>query len=275
VRGRRTAGACKIDRCIQSGAASVVMKAASTDRGGTIACIARLVALAALLPAVEAARADSRTEFWPEVDGFFKLDERTRLFLMATLTHAKESGTPEAPTAYQDAQFGANLDITLQPIARPTLREGDWERNRYWWVRVGYRYARSIGDTDEGEDAFRENRLLLETTLRQPLPGEWWLVPRLRWDLRDVNGTNSQRYRVRLGIEREFQLGERAWVPYANAETFYDTRFDTWNRQRYQMGVEVELSEHWRIEPYLAYQNDSRSQPEHITAFGLVLKYYH
>jgi hypothetical protein len=64
-------------------------------------------------------------------------------------------------------------------------------------------------------------------------------------------------------------------IPFANAETFYDTRFDTWNRQRYQVGVEVELNRAWRMEPSLYRQNDSRSEPSRVNALGLALKYFH
>jgi hypothetical protein len=63
-------------------------------------------------------------------------------------------------------------------------------------------------------------------------------------------------------------------VPYLQAENFYDTRFDTFNRQLYQAGVEIELTKHWRIEPYVARQNDSRSASGNLNRFGLVLKSY-
>ena len=64
-------------------------------------------------------------------------------------------------------------------------------------------------------------------------------------------------------------------VPYAQAEIFYDTRYDSWNRHLYQAGVEIEFAKHWRIEPYLARQNDSASSSGNVARVGLVLKYYH
>ena len=63
-------------------------------------------------------------------------------------------------------------------------------------------------------------------------------------------------------------------VPYAQAEAFYDTRFDTWNRALFQFGAEVELTKQWRLEPYYARQNDSRSSPASVNRVGLVLKYF-
>ena len=108
-----------------------------------------------------------------------------------------------------------------------------------------------------------------------PLPQQLWLVNRVHVDLRVIDSEFSQRCRLRMGIEREFTVDGVVMVPYAQAETFYDTRYDTWNRQLYQAGVEVELSKAWRVETYLARQNDSRSASANADIFGLVLKYYH
>jgi hypothetical protein len=63
-------------------------------------------------------------------------------------------------------------------------------------------------------------------------------------------------------------------IPYARVEFFYDTRFDALSRQTYQAGVEVALSERFRIESYYAFQNDTRTSPAHLDRLGLVLKYY-
>jgi hypothetical protein len=43
----------------------------------------------------------------------------------------------------------------------------------------------------------------------------------------------------------------------------------------YQAGGEVELSKAWRIETYLARQNDSLSASANVDRFGLVFKHYH
>ena len=140
------------------------------------------------------------------------------------------------------------------------------------WARAGYVVLNSPDNRGSGPT---ERRGILELTGRVPLPNDVWLVNRARVDLRDVEGaSSSQRYRIRFGVEREFTLDGMVVVPYAQAEAFYDTRFDTWNRQLYQLGAEVELSKQWRIEPYYARQNDTRSSPAHVDRFGLVLKYY-
>lgn len=207
---------------------------------------------------------DTQTDLAPELDVYVRLSDTTRLLFKANLTRNLSEDTT-------DGAVGVNYDITVKPIFRRQLHEADWERDRYLWFRIGYQYSGNfVGD----EGSSIENRGVLEATGRAPLPFEFWLVNRLHVDLRFMDGDYSQRYRGRLGIERKVVVGGVTAVPYAEAEFFYDTRFDAWNRQVYQAGAEVELTEHWRIEPYYARQNDQRSTPAHLNRIGLILKTY-
>jgi len=80
-------------------------------------------------------------------------------------------------------------------------------------------------------------------------------------------------------LEREYSLGERALVPYASAEIYYDTRFDTFNRYRLTGGVQfhlkkrtsrvLDLRRQETIELYYKYQHDSHSNPSRVHAIGL------
>jgi hypothetical protein len=235
--------------------------------------IARLAAIVLTCLAVAAPAAESN-QFWPELDAYFNLGERTRLFVLGTASVYDPPGSAGS-TQFQDMQLGVHLDVTLAPLLRPDLLKGDWQRNRYLWMRIGYRYGRSLGGIED-TDPYREQRAIFELTGRTaPLAAGLELVGRFRWDARDFNDDYSNRYRFRFQLEKAFQLDGRALVPFANAETFYDTRFDTWNRRRYQVGAEFELSRAWRIEPSFSRQNDSRSEPARVNALGLVLKYFH
>ena len=209
------------------------------------------------------ARAEHHEEFLPELNVFINLSKQIRLFLLGDVT---QGFSP----SFTDGELGAHLDFTLKPILRRELRHGDWERSRYLWVRAGYVVSGALDDRDDPTT----HMILLEGTTRLELPGKIWLVNRARVDFRDTDGESSQRYRLRLGFEREFTVCGVVMVPYAQAEIFHDTRFDSWNRQLYQAGVEIELTKHWRIEPYVARQNDSRSASGNANRFGLVLKSY-
>jgi len=228
--------------------------------------IAVLVLFASPALVMPARAADNTREFVPEVNAFVKLSDQTRLFLLGDMTR-------NLTTDKTEGEVGAHLDFTLKPALRPHLSEADWVRDRYLWMRVGYVVLTSPDSRSSGSGA-EERRGILEITGRVPLPNEVWLVNRGRVDLRDIQGESSQRYRYRLGIEREFIASGVAIVPYAQAEAFYDTRFNTWNRQLYQFEAEIELTKQWRIEPYYARQNDTRPSTAHVDRVGLVLKYY-
>lgn len=222
-----------------------------------------LLALSSL--AVTAMAADDYAlEYVPEVDAFVKLSDKSRLFLLWDVTDNQTAGT-------RDGEVGAHLDFTLKPALRPYVSEADWARDRYLWMRVGYVVLASPDNRGSGPE---ERRGILELTGRVPLPSDIWLVNRGQVDLRELGGEPSQRYRLRAGLERETAVGGVVTVPYAQAEAFYDTRYDTWNRMLYQFGAEIELTKRWRIEPYYARQNDTRSAIAHVDRIGLVLKYF-
>lgn len=227
--------------------------------------VVRLVCLLALAAAFSAgARAqesENAKQFWPEVDVYVPLNKKFRLFFLATRTKAEET------KENTEGQIGAHIDYHL---------------NRKVTLRTGYRYGFSLG----GSDPFKEHRIVFEQTLRQPLPLDVLLTDRNREDLRWVNGEFSARYRNRVTLEREFKVLSRAITPYGSAEAFYDSRFDTWNRNRLAVGVQIALKRgtplislaHPKrqlvLDVYLTRQNDTRSQPSRVKALGMAFNVY-
>ena len=174
------------------------------------------VALAAACSSGVCAQQDSDTvkQFWPEVDIYVPLNEKFRLFFLATTTKAEETRDNT------EGQVGAHIDYHLHKKVS---------------LRTGYRYGFSLG----GSDPFKEHRIVVEQTLRQPLPLQVLLSDRNREDLRWVNGEFSARYRNRVTLEREFKVRNRPITPYGSAEAFYDSRFNMWNRNRFAAGVQI------------------------------------
>ncbi len=232
-----------------------------------------LTALSALVSA--AAHAETSREFWPEFNAYLTLDARTRVYLLAKSTREQTSDQAGAASPPMDGVVGAHLDYSLMPVLRPELREQDWARKRYLWIRAGYQYSHSTSAAEAGS-SYREDRGVFEMTGRSPpLAGQLEWVARARWDWRNRNGQNSSLYRLRLRSERRFDLQGHALLPYVSAEAIYDTRYGSWTERRYQFGTEFAIDASWRIDPYLDARNIRGSETDRVLGFGVKLKYFH
>jgi hypothetical protein len=218
-----------------------------------------------------AASAGTQNELWPEANAFLKLDARFRVYLHSRLSYSPASWTEDGTSSFQEVEAAAGLDITIKHIRHHGLLKPVWERERHVFARVAYEYISTFGDVASQS---HENRGIVELTGRIVIPRKVWLVNRARADLRDKNGHYSTRYRARLRAERETVVLGAVTMPYLGAEALYDTRYDAWSQQRYEVGVEIVLDDHWRLEPHYLRQDDQRSSPAHVNAFGLILKYY-
>ncbi len=222
---------------------------------------------------VAAHAGDSTTyEFWPEINAYVGLGERSRLMFSAAGTRAMEGDVDERFLSVQDAQFTLNLDYTLAPILRRDVPRAEWSKNRLLWARLGYEYGTSA---NSGADSFRSNTGIVELNVRYPVEGTLWLTSRMRVDLRDINGEASQRYRLRVGAEWDTLAFERPIAPYTSVETLYDTRYQKWSRVTLKAGLETPIGGNWRIEPYLALQlNRPDAELSRVLGLGLSFKVY-
>jgi Protein of unknown function (DUF2490) len=189
---------------------------------------------------------DTRDELWPEVDLFVTLNPVWRLFFLANITQERETNID------QEGQVGAHVDYLF---------------NKYLAFRAGYRYGFSLQE----DEPFQENRILFEQTIRLPIPWKILMSDRNRQDLRWVDGAFSVRYRNRLMLQRDFILADFRFTGYGSAEVYYDSRYDTFNRNRFVFGVVLPLSRHFGLDLNYARQNDNRSKPYHVDAIGIIL----
>ena len=218
-------------------------------------------------PPVTAQESATRNEFWPEVDVYIKVKPKVRLYLIGTVSKSVEDGELRNAQGFE-AQIGAHIDYIP---------------NHNIILRVGYRFGSSVGDA---ESPYKEHRILTEQTLRKMLPGELLLSDRNREDFRFVSGDFSFRYRNRVTIEREVHLFKgRTITPYVSAEIFYDTRYNTWNRNRFAVGIQQSLrrgplrrmllpERQVILDLYYMRQNDSRSEIQHVNGIGAALAFY-
>lgn len=210
---------------------------------------------------------DTRTELWPEINAYINLHPKLRMILLGTVSSSVEDGELLKSDAFE-AQLGVSVDYIP---------------SNHVILRTGYRFGTSVGDSEP----FKEHRLITEQTFRHLFKGNILVSDRNREDFRWVNGDFSFRYRNRLTIEREFPffMG-RSFIPYVSGEIYFDTRYDTWNRNRYGFGVQFPLKERKGplkllfpkrdlvFDIYYLRQNDSRASTAHVNAIGLVLAVY-
>jgi hypothetical protein len=218
------------------------------------------------LLAGRAGAGETRSEFWPEVDGWVRLGGRTRLFLLAT-------GSTVRDYSYSEGTLGVHLDVRLKRIgARPkrdVTETVEADRLSRFSMRVGYRYGRSLDD--EGQ-SYEEHRGIAELTGRWKLPWEVLMNDRNRGDFRWLKGVYSFRYRNRVTLEREASIGSYAFTPYGSAEIYFDSRYDyNLTRNRIILGVQTPFSSHLMLDTSFARQNDTRSSVSHVNALGLAL----
>jgi hypothetical protein len=212
--------------------------------------IAAAVAIGLLAASPRGAPADEPTdhEFLTELDGSIGLGARTGLLLLLRQTR----------------------DSDFEPAENLLGAHFDYAAARDLKLRAGYRYARSFDD----DVTLVEQRVLAEVTPRRRVAAGILASFRHRVEVRWHGGDPSARYRPRLQLERSFALGApRELTPYASAEPFYDTRFDTWARWRYEAGVETTISDVVMVDTFYRREDDLRPARTHLDTIGLGLHF--
>jgi hypothetical protein len=226
--------------------------------------VSLLLAVSAL--AQPAQGGDFFDQFWPETDIYVSLGENTRLFGLLAGTRTKADG-------YTDGQVGIHIDWFTPPLfnQKRMERRADIAKNRFVQLRLGYLYGRTPANSP---NPFVEQTGVAEFTPRFFLPGKVLATDRNRGDFRFLNGVFTPRYRNRLKLERTFPLGRFNITPYISAEAFYNWRYNAFNRVRYSVGEELELTRRIVLETYYLRQQDSKSDPKGENVVGLALQLY-
>jgi len=171
----------------------------------------------ALLLMAAAANAEEHHEFWPELQ-FHKWfnDHRSRAILMMSVNRDRDSGSST------QAEVGLTFEHHF---------------TEWFWGRAGYRHGNA---TDGGP--FSENRLLTEQISNMPLGFGFSAAFRTREDFRWLNTGFSVRLRERIQVQRDVTIGEYLFTPYASAEVYCDTQYNTMSRYRLIVGVTLPVS---------------------------------
>ena len=225
--------------------------------------LAALQVLAPFLALVSSAAAQElTTQFWPEIDTFVRLNENMRIYV--PLSRTKEG----AGDSDQDGTTGVYFDYYTSPIAKLAFAEpADSSRTRRLLLRAGYGY------TAAGDGQPTTSTLTAEVTGRLFLPWDLLASDRNRFDLNFTGGEFIPRYRNRLRLERNVDLGKPTLTPYVYGEFFYSFNDGDWIKARAAAGLEVHVWE--RFVPEVYFQRDfNKGSSGDVNGFGLVLSIY-
>jgi hypothetical protein len=195
-----------------------------------------------------ATAAETTNEFWPELQAWWRLNSSTQLLFNPAPTHSRDSDDRTA------VEWGLYVDyrVPKDPIS----------------YRLGYVY--SVSNPDASSRSI-EHRIVMDFNYRWKIGEAGLLTDRTRLDLRDKEGSTSQRLRNRVQYEYESKLGEFGFVPYSNFELYYDTRYDTIARYKFELGATFIFSPEVELTPYYSRQTDTQPERQYVNAFGLML----
>ncbi len=213
-----------------------------------------------LLHSSPACAQSSVTEFFPEIDTYFKLNSNIRFVFQAKET--REGGDPT------QAEIGPSVEFYLKPLLRlkkVTVFDLDDAKSRPLVLAVGYRYVPSPGKPTV-------NRMEPVLTFHVPLVAQILLSDRNRADLDWSSGNFTWRYRNRLTLERRFTIHSYHPAPYASAEAFYESKYGKWSTTALYAGCLFPIGKHVELDPYYEHENNTGKSPNQvINAAGLVL----
>lgn len=209
----------------------------------------------------------SSFELWPEADIWYKVTPGLRLSSFAAISKYLESDTRDFNLTMQaDHSFGNSKRFFFTRL----MDQNQAQTLKVWMVRGGYMGGWSLYDNAE---TYKETMLFAEMHRRILLKGLVLFSQRARFENRWLGGDPafSYRFRYRAQFEREFLKGKTSVIPYVNAEPFWDSRYDTFNRVRVMGGSMVSWKQRFALEGNITYQYDSKSSSVNTLAFNAIL----
>lgn len=209
---------------------------------------------------------DSSTQkqIWPEIDVYYRINERIRIYGMISGTRSNSE--------YTDGTTGIYLDYFALPwlSGRRDADLHDTTFGYYWWFRLGYSYSNAPPDDKKKV----VNILETETNNNFQLPLEIRLTSRNRLDWRWVNGDFQPVYRPRLKFIRNFKTDYLTFDTYIWGEYFFYLNDNSQNRFRLTAGSDIKVIKNMDFEIYYLYQFQNSPSVEPLHAIGIQLDFY-
>jgi len=201
--------------------------------------------------------------FWPTLEVHGDAVSPLRFNVMGGL---KEGGD----YTYRQWKLGGGLELQAKPFDNQHLIDIDPAREHRYVLEAAYEYL----ETTEGATPDPENRVALAVTPQARPGSEWLLSDRNQIEFRWVGGAYSSRYRNRVGVDYGTRIGSLRLTPYAQAEFFYDITKDSWNEERYTVGIEWPFRRILKLSTYYTRQVCQEYSPEFVNVAGVTLHYF-
>jgi hypothetical protein len=208
----------------------------------------------------------TKQENWPEIDVYYKFNDRLRLYTMV-------SGTRLRASNYTDGAAGVYLDyFALSSLRKRFDAEmNDSTRGYYLWFRAGYYYS----VTPSGDkNPVTEHTITTEAISNFHLPFDVLLAARNRFDWRIVNGDFNPRYRPRARFSKQMHTEYLHFAPYFYGEYYANLTQGSANRFRLCVGVDWKVAAKVVFETYYLHQFNNVNRIDAVNAIGLTLKLY-
>lgn len=205
----------------------------------------------------------SATEFFPEIDVYYRLNSNIRFVFQAKDT--REGGDPT------QAEIGPSIEFYLKPLLRlknVAAFDLDDTKSRPAVWSIGYRVLPSPNKPTT-------NRLEPVATFHFPLKGQILITDRNRADLDWSNGGFTWRYRNRLTLQRTSAIHSYHPIPYVSVEPFYESQYSKWSTTALYVGCLFGLGKRVQLDPYYEHENNTGKKPnQQINAGGIVLNLF-
>src|SRR5450432_3002817 len=214
----------------------------------------------------------SQQQIWPELEGYYRINQRFRVYSLI-------SGT-KTNSLYTDGTAGLYLDFFSKPWVRGKINSTDLGHSStayYLWFRVGYSYS-AAPPNDKKQDV---NTLETETNNTYHLPADIVLQTRNRLDWRWVNGEFQPIYRPRMKFVRNLRTDYLTFNLYAWSEYYFYLNDNTQNRLRIALGTVIKVLKWMDFETYFMHQFQNKQYVAPLNAIGIQAdlyfrsKYYH
>jgi Protein of unknown function (DUF2490) len=203
-------------------------------------------------------------QIWPELEAYYRINERFRLYSLISGTRSNSE--------YTDGTAGIYIDYFASPWlkGRNDTELSDSSKGYFWWFRTGYSYS----DAPPSDKKKVVNIFETETNNSFHLPEDIILQTRNRLDWRWVNGEFQPIYRPRAKFIRNLKTEYLTFNAYLWSEYFFYLKDNTQDRLRLTFGVEIKVLKFMDFETYYLHQFQNKQYVTPLNAIGLQFDFY-